>query len=709
MKKEMSKKQIFVISLISLILLSLIIGADLFLRSGKMELPKPVNTEETVASDDNFDYSYAKINSALDLEVETVYEPGPTELNLAFFYPEGVDESNVINSYAGQIYSELSTLEAKYLASFYDFSDLSPLKLANQLGLSAQAVTGKFNPEDSSHNVSDPQSWTIDSFKNVHVLFYDGDGNRINDYSSVQEILSMASVYSYYHDLYDAEAMKDYAVKLFDASKSDSINIGEVYYCNGCLNRSVEQEALEVIEYEEKQKQIQEEIATALREHRETKNIDYEAEYLDDQATTYSSNTVNSGNEASGNLSSGNLASDDSASGNSANSMQQANTSESNSQTPVESIAINTSDGLVIVPVNPVSQGSISIEDNSGFSSATTGSDKEESSNYNGGVPAGVETMPQTEEVVTENSTENVDESQAVASQAEANIQESAQETAPQSNPVPNTGDISIATQEAQTAAQPPAQTQAPQVKKKEAPLCPGHVDVYIRIKVKGIDDKNSLFKADTIGNDKANFNDRWQGWTEDKIEQVKTLNSYDWIEKYGLTLSALSSGESLTAEEIKAYMDRLPADISKERRAVVEFALNSVGKVPYYWGGKPACPGYEGNNFNKITYPDHKGRILKGLDCSGWINWVYRSALNISMEAESTGTLIGTGRKIKRADLKPGDIIIRTGQDAHVVMFLEWTKDGKMLVVHESAGVTNNVTVSEMTANWPYYRNLLD
>ncbi len=681
MKKEMSKKQIFVISLISLILLSFIIGADLFLRSGKMDIPAPVNNNASEAIEDSFDYSYAKINSTLDLSVETVYEPGPSELNLAFFYPEGADESNVINSYAGQIYKELSTLEAKYLASFYDFSDISPLQLAAQLGKPAQAVTGKYNPEDSTHNIADPSSWTIDSFKNVHVLFYDGDGNRINDYSSVQEILSMASVYSYYHDLYNADAMKEYALELFNASKSDSISIGEVYYCNGCLNRSAEQEALEVIEYEKKQQQIEEEIAAAIREHRETKNIDYEAQYLSNAETDIDSL---SSNETSN------------------------NTTQSSTQAPIESIAINTADGLVIVPAAPVSQGSVVIESSNDIDSLTAELPAEDTSQRKSGVPSGVETMPQTEE---ENSTEAI-----VASETQSAIADTASAAAASES---NLETISETTLE--TAAAPPAEAAAPTVSNQEIQtkssvpavsnktLCPGHVDVYIRIKVKSIDDKNSLFKADTIGNDEASFNDEWQGWTEDKIELVRLLNSYDWIEKYGLTLSALSSGESLTEDEIKAYMDRLPSDTSTERRAVIEFALNSVGKVPYYWGGKPACNGYDGNNFNKITYPDHKGRILKGLDCSGWINWVYCTALDTEMEAESTGTLIGTGKKIKRAELKPGDIIIRTGQDAHVVMFLEWTKDGKMLVVHESAGVTNNVTVSEMTANWPYYRNLLD
>ena len=32
----------------------------------------------------------------------------------------------------------------------------------------------------------------------------------------------------------------------------------------------------------------------------------------------------------------------------------------------------------------------------------------------------------------------------------------------------------------------------------------------------------------------------------------------------------------------------------------------------------------------------------------------------------------------------------------------------GNMIVVHETGGVTNNVVVSEVTADWPYYRTLI-
>jgi len=100
---------------------------------------------------------------------------------------------------------------------------------------------------------------------------------------------------------------------------------------------------------------------------------------------------------------------------------------------------------------------------------------------------------------------------------------------------------------------------------------------------------------------------------------------------------------------------------------------------------------------------------VLKGLDCSGWVGWVYWSVTGKRLAHESTSGLALLGKRINRFDLLPGDIIVRTGSDAHVVMFLGWTEDGRILCVHESSAGINNVTVAVRDANWTYYRRLID
>jgi len=170
-----------------------------------------------------------------------------------------------------------------------------------------------------------------------------------------------------------------------------------------------------------------------------------------------------------------------------------------------------------------------------------------------------------------------------------------------------------------------------------------GKLNLNIDISIYTLNGKRNLFTIDKIGNDKKNFNDSWQGWTEDKIAQVRELASQDWFKEYGLSISSFSTGKPLSKEEITTYLNELPEDLSEDRRKVVEFALNSVGYIPYYFGGKPASSGYTGNNFYNIINPDYKGRVFRGLDCSGWVNWVMWSATENKPSAFSTSSFINT------------------------------------------------------------------
>lgn len=256
------------------------------------------------------------------------------------------------------------------------------------------------------------------------------------------------------------------------------------------------------------------------------------------------------------------------------------------------------------------------------------------------------------------------------------------------------------------------ASTEAETIEETEAPKqnpCPGHVDLHIKAVITGLSDsKKGLFSLDTLGSEK-NDSIQWPGWTEETKKYAASLAKQDWAEAYGLTLTPTFISNPLSYEEIQNYMDRLPDTLSQSRTKLIYYALSSVGRVPYYWGGKPACAGYERNNFGALAEPDEKGRTLKGLDCSGWISWIYWSAIQKRLSSESTSGLASLGTPIKREDLQPGDIILKTGDEGHVVMFLCWESDGNMTVIHESSALVDNLTVTKMSANWPYIRKLID
>ncbi|MCQ5141084.1 NlpC/P60 family protein [Enterocloster bolteae] len=236
---------------------------------------------------------------------------------------------------------------------------------------------------------------------------------------------------------------------------------------------------------------------------------------------------------------------------------------------------------------------------------------------------------------------------------------------------------------------------------------CPGHVDCTVLAVVKGIAEADSLFQAaDTLEAVKASG---WTGWNADTRNMAGALLAQDWSRVYGLYTVDYPVKGLLNSQEIELYMSLVPEDASRQRKDFVRYALTSVGKIPYYWGGKPSAPGYTGNGFGSLTVPDEDGRLLKGLDCSGWINWVYWSVTGKGLGAQSTGTLLGCGSPVARDELLPGDICIRFNPMAHVVIFLGWTAEGNMLCIQETTGNSNNVEVGTVTSNWESYRRILE
>ena len=236
---------------------------------------------------------------------------------------------------------------------------------------------------------------------------------------------------------------------------------------------------------------------------------------------------------------------------------------------------------------------------------------------------------------------------------------------------------------------------------------CPGHVDCTVLAVVKGTAEADSLFQAaDTLEAVKASG---WTGWNADTRNMAGALLAQDWSQEYGLYTVDYPVKGLLNSQEIELYMSLVPEDASRQRKDFVRYALTSVGKIPYYWGGKPSAPGYTGNGFGSLTVPDEDGRLLKGLDCSGWINWVYWSVTGKGLGAQSTGTLLGCGSPVARDELLPGDICIRFNPMAHVVIFLGWTEEGNMLCIQETTGNSNNVEVGTVTSNWESYRRILE
>ena len=811
-------------------------------------------------------------------ETEEVFVPSPYKLNLAYVFPEGVDESDPLNSYAGEIYKELMKEDNDYIANIYDTSGVTPLSLAKRLGVNAGRVMGKYNPSAGGQDPDNPATWYIPTFKNVNVSFYDAEGKRVNEYSNVIEIMSMASVYTYSHDYLDVETFKKYCEELYDKSRRYTISIGKVYYDSGCINRSAKEEAEEARKIEEELEKLKKQLAEEAEEDSETESSDSSHESGQSGNSPESSGTETGADgdaagasqgetrqetsaasgETSSELSETPVQSSESDSGaqtgNDGGSEQEVIQQETSQQESSLSDTGNVDGGMVLAAAKMFKRASVLRSINPLLTAYGAELSEDASSEENAEFQAIETAAAETEQETSEESTEESSTAYESVSLVPALYDNSAKETLETKEPESTTGrysqykagqgidiindgtaeedesaeaegeeavetaeassegedkdkeeDESSETEEGSTGeseeeriilgtftreelrnmddatlyslieesleAKETSEEGNGETDVKSKKYCPGHVDLYVSVTIYGFEEDAGLRSVEleaeeklqdetteaeeTDGSDKKESEAAsrkktkdtteekseetsgkesdseetgvketavtaetpeaeaagsvWEGWTDEQKAYAKRLIAQDWFKTYGLSISTIDPKNPLTDEEISRYLDGLPKDISNDRKRVIKFALESVGKIPYYWGGKANSRDYEGNAFGSIVQADYRGRVLRGLDCSGWIQWVYWSSIGENLNgAYSTSSLIGEGEKINRADLQPGDVVIRTGADSHVVMFLGWAGNGKMIAIHENSGA-NNVSVNEVTASYPYYRKLIN
>ena len=88
-------------------------------------------------------------------------------------------------------------------------------------------------------------------------------------------------------------------------------------------------------------------------------------------------------------------------------------------------------------------------------------------------------------------------------------------------------------------------------------------------------------------------------------------------------TLASLASSLTITNADAVQVLQSLPADLSQERKAVVQNALTLYGKVSYFWGGKSLVIGWD-SRWGELRQVTAAGSSTTGtyrpygLDCSG-------------------------------------------------------------------------------------------
>ncbi len=140
--------------------------------------------------------------------------------------------------------------------------------------------------------------------------------------------------------------------------------------------------------------------------------------------------------------------------------------------------------------------------------------------------------------------------------------------------------------------------------------------------------------------------------------------------------------------EMMKKALSRIPEVAGRTSNAIIEFAESLVGTRYRYASSNP-----------KI-----------GFDCSGFVSYVYKQ-FGIK-GARSSADYARTGKTIKLAEAKVGDVLVFTGTNrkvrkpGHVGIIYSIDKDGKIKFIHSSSGKAKGVTINNLDDG--YYRSRL-
>lgn len=184
-------------------------------------------------------------------------------------------------------------------------------------------------------------------------------------------------------------------------------------------------------------------------------------------------------------------------------------------------------------------------------------------------------------------------------------------------------------------------------------------------------------------------------GFTAQQMTAVdELLAQRDMLEELIGSLTAISAG----AADI---LRNLPEDLAPERREVIKTACSLVGKVNYFWGGKSLVMGWDSRwgAVQKVTADGSTSTGTYrpyGLDCSGFVDWVFYNATDGSYVIGHGGGAASQHTyctAISWADALPGDLVFYP-DDTHVGIIAGWDESGNVRIVHCASGY-NNVVIT--------------
>jgi hypothetical protein len=177
-------------------------------------------------------------------------------------------------------------------------------------------------------------------------------------------------------------------------------------------------------------------------------------------------------------------------------------------------------------------------------------------------------------------------------------------------------------------------------------------------------------------------------------------IRTGDAIESMALALKRTLYGvtgagqvPAITDAELIAFLNNLTC--SPARKELVRVGLSLVGRVPYFWGGKSA-PGWN-EDWNKPRLVTAAGSSSTGtirpfgLDCSGFTDWVYKTALGHSLHSGASWHQWDNSYAITESELLPGDLGFMAQPGTvpvnHILMYAGKDSSGKHMWLHSASG----------------------
>lgn len=170
-------------------------------------------------------------------------------------------------------------------------------------------------------------------------------------------------------------------------------------------------------------------------------------------------------------------------------------------------------------------------------------------------------------------------------------------------------------------------------------------------------------------------------------------------------SLRGLLGDLTISDEAASELWHNLPPGLSNERKQVIRHALSLVGKVNYFWGGKSLVIGWD-TRWGQMQKVRAEGSQTTGtyrpygLDCSGFVDWVFYNASNgeyVLGHGGGAASQHAYCTEISWDEAQPGDLVFYS-DDSHVGIVGGRDENGNLQIIHCNAGA-NNVSISGISS----------